>query len=357
MFKVVADQLKVSDGWVRCGHCDGVFDASAHFQAMAEPEAMDVPEAEIQDPPVPAVDFTSDLSLDVTGDFAQQTPQTNPVPQSELHAGSRFSANPSIDDATVSAPLSSYLSAPDATDVHNHEDHGRSLDAAEHRAKYGTTTSNKPVKAEDVRRSARPDVTFVQTSQRRDNALQPLYRVLAVLAAIALACALVLQVALHDRDAVATRYPALLPALEMLCGKMNCQINPPQVIEAITIDSSSFTQTGPDAYRLNFVLKSSQLTSVAMPALEVTLTGLQNEVLIRKVLRPSEFGAAGNRLEPAIPFAGVFNLLVSLPPMSVVPLQPASSAVPALSDVVPPAVEPLSAAAPVTGYRLFVFYP
>ena len=31
MFKVVADQLKVAQGWVRCGHCAEVFDASAHL--------------------------------------------------------------------------------------------------------------------------------------------------------------------------------------------------------------------------------------------------------------------------------------------------------------------------------------
>ena len=29
MFKVVPDQLRVSDGWVRCGQCDEIFDASA----------------------------------------------------------------------------------------------------------------------------------------------------------------------------------------------------------------------------------------------------------------------------------------------------------------------------------------
>ncbi len=32
MFKVVPDQLKISEGWVRCGHCSDVFDASAHLQ-------------------------------------------------------------------------------------------------------------------------------------------------------------------------------------------------------------------------------------------------------------------------------------------------------------------------------------
>ena len=31
MFKVVADQLRISDGWVRCGKCEEIFDASAHM--------------------------------------------------------------------------------------------------------------------------------------------------------------------------------------------------------------------------------------------------------------------------------------------------------------------------------------
>ena len=35
MFKVVADQLKISQGWVRCGHCSEVFDAAANLQPYA----------------------------------------------------------------------------------------------------------------------------------------------------------------------------------------------------------------------------------------------------------------------------------------------------------------------------------
>jgi predicted Zn finger-like uncharacterized protein len=31
MFKVVRDQLRISGGWVRCGQCAEVFDASAHM--------------------------------------------------------------------------------------------------------------------------------------------------------------------------------------------------------------------------------------------------------------------------------------------------------------------------------------
>ncbi|MBU4518049.1 MAG: hypothetical protein KJ677_01455, partial [Gammaproteobacteria bacterium] len=38
MFKVVPDQLKISDGWVRCGHCADVFDATLYLQTWEAPE-------------------------------------------------------------------------------------------------------------------------------------------------------------------------------------------------------------------------------------------------------------------------------------------------------------------------------
>jgi predicted Zn finger-like uncharacterized protein len=37
MFKVVPDQLKISDGWVRCGHCADVFDATLHLETWVPP--------------------------------------------------------------------------------------------------------------------------------------------------------------------------------------------------------------------------------------------------------------------------------------------------------------------------------
>eukprot|EP01041_Mallomonas_annulata_P031861 gene31861-54246_t len=45
MFKVVPDQLRISDGWVRCGQCDEVFDANAHL--YTDPEQR--PEPAIQE--------------------------------------------------------------------------------------------------------------------------------------------------------------------------------------------------------------------------------------------------------------------------------------------------------------------
>lgn len=39
-FKVVDDQLRISDGWVRCGKCKSVFDALTHLVARSTPDAV-----------------------------------------------------------------------------------------------------------------------------------------------------------------------------------------------------------------------------------------------------------------------------------------------------------------------------
>ena len=47
LFKVVADQLRISDGWVRCGQCKQIFDATAHLQQAPESEQL-LPDLEWQ---------------------------------------------------------------------------------------------------------------------------------------------------------------------------------------------------------------------------------------------------------------------------------------------------------------------
>ncbi|RZL68297.1 MAG: DUF3426 domain-containing protein [Variovorax sp.] len=55
-FKVVLDQLRISDGWVRCGRCSHVFDASLDLRELADAQAGTVatPPAEAEpEPPAP----------------------------------------------------------------------------------------------------------------------------------------------------------------------------------------------------------------------------------------------------------------------------------------------------------------
>ena len=55
-FRVVPDQLKLSDGWVRCGHCADVFDATRYLETWTppEPEQSGLPAAAAGQMPAPA---------------------------------------------------------------------------------------------------------------------------------------------------------------------------------------------------------------------------------------------------------------------------------------------------------------
>lgn len=53
-FKVVADQLRISEGWVRCGNCAEVFDASQSLMPALPPALLpDVSLTDVRPPPMP----------------------------------------------------------------------------------------------------------------------------------------------------------------------------------------------------------------------------------------------------------------------------------------------------------------
>lgn len=319
MFQVETDALKVSDGWVRCGHCDGVFDASAHFQSL---------------PPDPAPAPFKAATAEPQAAF-------EPAPAQGVTA----------EAPAAGAALSSYLSAPEVQDTPaslapatNPSDSDARL------ALYGREPKG-PSKA-DLAARRKTEVSFVQTARQRSRRSQPLYRALAVTLSLALLTALLVLGLVYERVELASRYPALLPTLQSLCKPLNCQIDPPRVIEAIEIDSSSFTQTGPDTFRIHVVLKNSRLGAVAMPALEVSLTGAGDKVLFSKTVAPAEFGASSVWLHKAQPFAGAFDLRAAWPAAARVGIAPGETASAETASILEPAAPPA-----ITGYRLLAFYP
>src|SRR6478672_4319935 len=56
MFKVVPDQLRISEGWVRCGHCAEIFDAQGLMVRNEEVQVVPAPDA--TSVPVPAASLT-----------------------------------------------------------------------------------------------------------------------------------------------------------------------------------------------------------------------------------------------------------------------------------------------------------
>lgn len=100
-----------------------------------------------------------------------------------------------------------------------------------------------------------------------------------------LVLALLLQFVIAQRNWLAAEEPALRPMLSALCA---CEVTWPREPEAVLIESSSFTENPQGGYTVQLRLKNTQHHAVAMPALELSLTDLQDQVLVRRVFTADE---------------------------------------------------------------------
>ncbi len=106
-----------------------------------------------------------------------------------------------------------------------------------------------------------------------------------VMAAVLLMVLLLLQLLVAKRNWLAAQEPALRPVLSALCA---CEVIWPREPEAVLIESSSFTENPDGGYTVQLRLKNTQYHPVAMPALELSLTDFQDQVLVRRVFTAQE---------------------------------------------------------------------
>lgn len=249
MFRVVPDQLRISEGWVRCGQCDEVFDASQNlFQEPAVSASESAPES------VPAsVDVHPDL-VTVTG---------NPEKPIEV-----------TEHLNVDLPEQIFQD-------------GQSTQNAFHEL---------------------PAVSFMRAMPKRSMWHQPLVRAVLGLMGFVLVVALAAQLVVHERDRLVAMQPQIRPVLDALCATLKCGLSPVRQIESIVIDNASFSKMRAEAYRLGLSLKNTAAIDLAMPSLELTLTDSQNQTVVRRVLLPAEFGAASDVLTTGSEWSGTVIL-------------------------------------------------
>ncbi|CAG2158837.1 zinc-ribbon and DUF3426 domain-containing protein [Cupriavidus numazuensis] len=115
------------------------------------------------------------------------------------------------------------------------------------------------------------------------------------IAAGVLALGVVMQGLYLMRGQLAGHFPALRPVLEAACAPLGCVVPPWRDIDALRIDTSQLQkqEEGSDAYLLAVTLRNQGRATTALPAIELVMTDLQDQLLLRRVLEPSEY------LEPA----------------------------------------------------------
>jgi len=298
-FKVVVDQLRVSQGWVRCGHCKQLFDASRHLhgtQSQEEPLPSQLPQ-ETDTPAPPARMVPRAPAAEVSRPkVAPPAPLEVPIPVPH-HPPAPAVPTVAEPPETVPAPspdLTEEIAARKRHRKSSHASHAAPREAAS-KERRARKKRREPVPAppDSIMSDYDSDLEFVRAARRNAFWRRPVVRAAVGFLVLLLTGTLLLQIALQERDALAARYPATQAGLARLCASLGCTLQAPRRIDAVVIDSSTFLKARGDdnTYQLQMSLKNTAPTAIAMPALELTLTDAQDQVTLRRVLLPSDLAA------------------------------------------------------------------
>ena len=281
VFRVVQDQLKVSEGWVRCGRCSEVFNAlEGLFDLEREAAPAWTPSQRGALPLLPA-------SAD---EHAAQSAAA--AAQGAGDGGDRDAADTtaSIQDTQIDTRVDSQI------DAHEPE-HDVGADDADADAAVGRGEGSEfsdSAQGDDAPAAAAVELApaFLRRAERDARWQRPQVRLALALTAGALGLLLFAHAALLYRDAIAAHWPQAAPLLAGLCAPLGCRVEPLRRLDSLAVENSGLTQLDNAAlYRLQVSLRNRDRLPLLTPALDLTLTDSRGDVVARKVLSGRDFGA------------------------------------------------------------------
>jgi len=239
-YKLVPDQLKVAQGWLRCGQCQEAFDSTGLVVAWPF-------ETRSTEPTVVSDVAADRLDID---DLLQQEDRSNSPPPLAAFEEALSSFKPQPLTPTNTAPMAEVFGVP-----------------------MGALLA--PAAASEEQMQALPP-----------SATSWWPRVLVSMLVLTLA----LQWIWVGRHPLLLAQPALDQVLRDACRVLGCEVVPPPVPDGVVIESSSMTQQEGGLVLL-WSVRNVTTQALEMPALELTWLDDQNKVLVRRVLRPAEQAA------------------------------------------------------------------
>jgi len=302
VFRVVQDQLKISEGWVRCGRCKEVFNA---LEGLFDLDREAPPQWE-PPPPVPTPGMTTvDVQLP-DDDIPAAPPPQAPAVEAPAHkapvqppAPAAPAAAPPVAASTpVPVPIVEKALAPSPASIDTPEfDDARFAASA---VASSTPPSALWAPSNDEEQPVAPH--FLREAERRARWESPRARVALGLAAVLLFAVLALQGAYHYRDIIAAQWPQMRPVLTDACAWLDCTVGPLRRIEEIAVESTALTHAGPgappDALRLSVALRSRSAVPLAMPTIDLSLTDINGELVARRALSAADFRSPTTTLAP-----------------------------------------------------------
>ena len=276
-FRVTAEQLKVKQGRVRCGQCQKVFNALDTL--IDEPEPA----------PLPVKDFPATVM--------EPFPPTEPAPpiEEQAEAESEIMASETIEPTLE---LSDAAPADDVPEL-----------PKEYPNWPNYLEDNYPTPAYD--------------RNRRHNSW--LWGGAAFLAALLLS----VQILVHFRTELSVSFPAVSSLMMEGCALLGIDLPLPHKADLLGIETSDLHPGSDEQLVLAATLKNRAAFAQAYPHLELTLTDLGDQALLRKVLAPADYLPPG--IDAGAGFAANGELAFNL------------------------ALE--AGVSGASGYRIYLFYP
>ena len=291
-FRVVQDQLKFSEGWVRCGRCNAVFnaleglfdlgrDAQPDWEATATNAA----------PAAPHVDTAAAIARSVDDEFSDDQGPTSSLGEllSDPIDAHLFGPRKRAESAPKPAGQIVERDRVDFSDARFDSDlFAENAATTEDETLMMPTSDAGPLPLEST---VQPD--FVRRAERQARwRSKGMRSALGAASAVALAV-LVLQIGNHFRDTLAAQYPALHGPLVAWCRVAGCALQTPRHIDEVLVESTTLTRAvGQDAFVLAVNLKSRSALPLAVPSIDLTLTDGQGRLVARRALSPQDFHVA-----------------------------------------------------------------
>jgi len=323
LFRVVADQLKLRGGLVRCGECREVFDAIGSLsyvddqslvlvrppgiaqgtqpteaERRAERRERQIAErVEASSVPTIWVELPDDTPLEpaVMGMPFEPEPGRGPAAAATVapaQAAVAQTAAPAVaavdamaDEAAGLKPagfetleLPASVAEPPGTEA--------PADVEPVPESVAPIADIEPA-PEEVQAEVASFLLGAETPRRR------LWRRIAAAACVPLAIGAAFQAMLVMREPLLESWPESRPLLVKACSWYGCSAGWPGHSELLAVVGSELASIpGTDVVELNAAVRSRASFTMALPAIEVTLTDTQNRTVARKVFLPADYLAS-----------------------------------------------------------------
>ncbi|MDD2690352.1 MAG: DUF3426 domain-containing protein [Simplicispira sp.] len=250
---------------------------SLEWLEFPEPERAPEPE------PDPAPDLELGLKLDLA---PEPEPRSEPDPEPGSHPSAVCeTTDTTLPDTTALAPLlpgqalaAHRIARPKAA--------RESVPAADTASAATTSGAPAPEAA-----PGEDEPSFVRAARRKAFWRKPAVRGALALVGVLLCCTWALQMVVHQRHYIAAAQPQWRPLLQALCAPLECVVGPHRDMAAVVVESSSFNRVQGDVYQFAVTLKSRADVPLEAPAVELTLTDVSDQPVLRRVFLPQDFRA------------------------------------------------------------------